>query len=57
MPRVSLQWIIHVLSKMPEAKLNAPCRIGIAEPIALKDVITRYVTHCEDIIGQILARL
>ena len=52
-----MQWIIHVLSKMPEAKLNAPCRIGIAEPIALKDVITRYVTHCEDIIGQILARL
>jgi hypothetical protein len=51
------QLLIHVLSKMPEDKLNTPCRVGIDEPIALKDVITRYITHCEDIIGQILARL
>lgn len=51
------QLLIHVLSKMPETKLNTACRLGIDEPIALKDVISRYITHCEDIIGQILARL
>jgi len=49
--------LIHVLCVIPEAKLDTPCRIGIEEPIPLLALIERYVRHCENIIGQILARL
>ncbi|HYL34519.1 MAG TPA: Clp protease N-terminal domain-containing protein [Bryobacteraceae bacterium] len=49
--------LIHVLAQFPETKLNTPCRIGIADPIPLSDLIARYIAHCEDIVGQILAQL
>jgi hypothetical protein len=49
--------LIHVLGLIPEEKLKTPCQIGIAEPIALSELVARYVEHCEDIMGQILARL
>jgi hypothetical protein len=49
--------LIHVLTQIPEEKLNTPCRIGVEEPILLSRLITQYVLHCEDIAGQILARL
>lgn len=48
--------LIHVLSHVPENKLNTPCRIGIREPIALSALIANYVDHCEDILGQIMTR-
>jgi hypothetical protein len=48
--------LIHVLRCIPEEKLNMPCRIGIADPIALSTLIDRYVEHCEDVLEQILAR-
>lgn len=51
------QLLIHVLSKFPGEKLSATCRIGIAEPVALKDLVAGYAAHCDDIIGQILSRL
>jgi hypothetical protein len=51
------RFLIHVLAQIPEAKLNTPCRIGIADAIPLSDLITRYIAHCEDITGQILAQL
>jgi hypothetical protein len=49
--------LIHVLRQIPEGKINTPCRIGIDKPIPLAQVIARYVAQCEDVLGQILARL
>lgn len=55
---VMLNWLlIHVLRRVPEDRLGAPCRIGIADSIPLAELVSRYVQHCEDIVGQILARL
>jgi hypothetical protein len=49
--------LIHVLGLIPEEKLNTPCQIGIAEPIPLAALVADYVEHCQDVVGQILARL
>ncbi len=49
--------LLHVLAGIPEEKLNTPCRIGVEEPIPLLRLITLYVEHCEDIVGQIVAHL
>ncbi|MBI5085482.1 MAG: hypothetical protein HZB13_12895 [Acidobacteria bacterium] len=46
--------LAHVLSNIPEAKLETPCKVGLAEPVPLKVLIERYVEHCEDVAGQIL---
>ena len=48
--------LAHVLARVPEEKLNAPCRIGIHDPVPLSKLISGYVEHCEDILAQILAR-
>jgi Clp amino terminal domain, pathogenicity island component len=49
--------LVHVLLRVAEDKVNVPCRIGIADRITLAELVARYVSHCEDIVGQILARL
>src|SRR5229473_4823841 len=49
--------LIHVLTRTTEEKVNTPCRIGIAAPIPLWSLATEYVLYCEDVVGQILARL
>ncbi len=49
--------LIHLLLRVPEDKVDLPCRIGIAEPISLAELVEAYVKYCEDIVGQILARL
>lgn len=49
--------LIHVLLRVPEEKLDVPCRIGIADPMPLVQLAQRYVEHCEDIAGQIVAHL
>ncbi|MGA2883251.1 MAG: Clp protease N-terminal domain-containing protein [Bryobacteraceae bacterium] len=55
---VMLNWLlVHVIRRIPEAKLNVPCRIGMADPISLAELVTVYVQHCEDIVGQVLAHL
>jgi hypothetical protein len=55
---VMLNWLlVHVLRGIPAAKLDVPCRIGIADSIPLAELVARYVQHCEDIVGQILAHL
>jgi hypothetical protein len=46
--------LIHVLEQIPEQRVNTPCRIGIAETVPPTTLITRYLEHCEDIVGQIL---
>ena len=49
--------LLHVLAGIPEEKLKTPCRIGISQPVPLSQLIARYVEHCEDIAGQIVAHL
>jgi Clp amino terminal domain, pathogenicity island component/DinB superfamily len=49
--------LVHVLQRVPEGKLEAPCRIGIAAPVPLRALVDGYVEHCEDMAGQILAHL
>lgn len=49
--------LVHLLMRMPEDKLKVPCRIGIAEPITLAELVAAYVEHCEDIAGQIISHL
>jgi hypothetical protein len=51
------QLLIHVLLRVPEDKANLPCRIGIAAPVPLAKLMEAYVEHCQDIVGQMLARL
>jgi len=48
--------IVHVIARVPEEKLVTPCRIGVAEPIPLEELVRRYVAHCEDIVSQLLMR-
>ena len=55
---VMLNWLlVHVLRRIPEDQLEVRCRIGIADPISLAELVAGYVHYCEDIVGQILARL
>jgi hypothetical protein len=49
--------IVHVLAAIPEEKLTMPCKIGIADPVPLSVLVARYVADCEDLLGQIMARL
>ena len=48
--------IVHVIARIPVEKMDIPCRIGIAEPIPLQELVRRYVAHCEDVVGQLLMR-
>jgi hypothetical protein len=48
--------IVHVIAHIPEEKLDVQCRIGIAEPIPLQELVRRYVAHCEDIVAQLRMR-
>ncbi len=47
--------LLHVMTGLPEAKLNTMFRIGIERPMALREVIAAYVDHVEDLAGQMLA--
>ncbi len=47
--------LIHVLAQIPEDKRELQCLIGAQEPIPLSQLIERYVEHCEDELGHILA--
>jgi Clp amino terminal domain, pathogenicity island component len=49
--------LVHVLAGLPEDKADVLCRIGIADPVPLAKLMNAYVEHCQDIVGQILARL
>jgi hypothetical protein len=46
--------ILYVMTPIPEEKLDTPCRIGVAEPVALRELVRRYVAHCEDVVAQLL---
>ncbi len=49
--------IVHVMAQVPTEKLNVMCRIGVHDPIPFSKLIERYVEHCQDVVGQVLARL
>jgi hypothetical protein len=49
--------LIHTLLRIPSRKLTVSCRIGIGEPVSLAKLIDTYLEYCEEIVGQILARL
>lgn len=49
--------LLHVLTQIPEDKVNMTCRIGVEKPITLQKMVSRYVEHCEDVVGQIVSRL
>lgn len=55
---VMLNWVlVHMLRRIPAGQLDVPCRIGIAHPVPLAGLVSGYVEHCEDMVGQILAHL
>jgi hypothetical protein len=49
--------LMHGIAQVPEGKLALMCRIGVAGPVPLSTLIERYVADCEDLLGQILAKL
>jgi Clp amino terminal domain, pathogenicity island component len=49
--------LIHMLLRIPSSKLTVSCRIGISGPVSLAKVIDTYFEYCQEIVGQILARL
>jgi hypothetical protein len=48
--------LIHVAAHIPEEKANVPCRVGIDPVQPFHALMTRYLDHHEDVLGQILAR-
>jgi hypothetical protein len=48
--------LVHVIASIPGEKMDTPCRIGIAEPIPLQELLRRYVAHCEDVVAQFRLR-
>jgi hypothetical protein len=51
------RFLVHMVGRLTEEKLGLPCKIGVAEPITLAELIGRYVTDVEDLAGQVLAKL
>ena len=49
--------MLHVWHLIPEGRIQIPCRIGVEDAVPLSSLLAKYVEHCDDIIGQILARL
>ena len=48
--------LLHVIQAIPAEKVETPCRIGAAPPIPLRELVERYIAHCDDIVGQLLMR-
>lgn len=49
--------MLHVWHRIPEGRIQIPCRIGVEEAVPLSALLAKYVEHCDDIMGQILTRL
>ena len=45
--------LLHVLAHTPEQKLDAACKIGDAEPMTLRDLVTSYMDHLQHHLNQI----
>lgn len=49
--------LIHAMRAIDETAAQKPCRIGLAAPVPLKQLMATYVQDCDDLIGQILGHL
>jgi hypothetical protein len=46
------QLLVHVLTAVPEEKVNLACRIGVEEPKPLLTVVLLYLEVTEDLLGR-----
>ncbi len=47
------RYLSHVIARLPEDKLDTPCRIGSAEPVTLRFLAADYLTHLVHHLAQI----
>src|SRR5579862_7627016 len=47
------RYLAHIIARLPESKLDTPCRIGSGKPFTLGFVATDYVTHLVHHLSQI----
>lgn len=47
--------LLHIISHMPDDKLEVLCRIGGGEPVTLRFIAEDYLKHLKHHLGQILA--
>ena len=50
-------YLAHVIANLPAFQLEAPCRIGMDEPVTLRFLAEDYLTHLLHHLGQIGATL
>jgi hypothetical protein len=48
--------LAHVVARIPDDRLNAPCRIGGGDPVTLGFVIEDYIRHLHHHLTQITGR-
>ncbi len=49
--------LIHAMRSIDEAAAQKPCRIGLAGPVPLKQLMETYFQNCYDLMSQILGHL
>jgi hypothetical protein len=49
--------LLIAIAALPGTKAALPCRVGIAEPVALDKLVSVFVERTEDLMEQVLARL
>jgi DinB superfamily len=47
------RYLAHVIARLPENKLDTPCRIGSDQPVTLRFLATDYLTHLVHHLAQI----
>lgn len=47
------RYLAHVIARLPESKLDTPCRIGSGKPVTLDFLARDYLTHLVHHLGQI----
>ena len=47
------RYLAHVIARLPESKLDTPCRIGSDRPVTLRFLATDYLTHLDHHLAQI----
>ena len=48
--------LAQVVARIPESKLNTPCRVGENQPVTLQFLIEDYVAHMQHHLDHILRR-
>ena len=47
------RYLAHVIARLPDSKLDTPCRIGSGQAVTLAFLATDYLTHLVHHLGQI----